>query len=129
MRKSLPKEINKCRVRSGEYASDDSYGMTGCFQIPCPATGVVLCVLSSDGSDWEKAALGPNVWEHVSVSLRARTPTWEEMDFIKRLFWKDSETVLQLHVPRDQHINNVETCLHLWRPKELEVPLPPVMCV
>ncbi|MCA9013742.1 MAG: hypothetical protein KDA77_00290 [Planctomycetaceae bacterium] len=129
MRKSLPKEIRKCRVRTGHLASDDSFGMTGQFLIPYPGTGVVLRVISSDGSGWDAQSLGPDAWEHVSVSLQARTPTWDEMDFVKRLFWKDSETVLQLHVPRDQHINFTETCLHLWRPKKLDVPLPPARCV
>lgn len=41
-------------------------------------------------------------WEHVSVSVSGarRCPTWEEMDAVKRLFWADDETVMQLHVPR-----------------------------
>jgi hypothetical protein len=26
-------------------------------------------------------------WEHVSVSLKNRIPTWQELKFIKMLFW------------------------------------------
>lgn len=28
-------------------------------------------------------------WEHVSVSLRNRCPTWDEMCLVKDIFWRD----------------------------------------
>ena len=56
-------------------------------------------------------------WDHVSVSLPDRCPTWAEMDKVKRLFWRDAETVMQLHVPRTEHVNCHPNCLHLWRPQ------------
>lgn len=64
-------------------------------------------------------------WEHVSVSLQSRCPTWQEMCFVKSLFWEDDETVIQLHVPTDQHINQHNNCLHMWKPVDQEIPLPP----
>jgi hypothetical protein len=64
-------------------------------------------------------------WEQVSVSLEHRTPTWEEMDFIKRTFFKEDETVMQLHVPPSEHINVHPHCLHLWRPRDGGIPRPP----
>ena len=39
-------------------------------------------------------------WEHVSVSLPDRCPTWEEMCFIKDLFWNSDECVVQYHPPK-----------------------------
>jgi hypothetical protein len=54
-------------------------------------------------------------WDHVSVSLENRTPTWEEMCFIKGLFWDDEDCVVQFHPPKSQWINNHPYCLHLWR--------------
>ena len=33
-------------------------------------------------------------WEHVSVSYRRKTPTWDEMCRVKELFFNDDETVL-----------------------------------
>lgn len=36
-------------------------------------------------------------WEHVSISLPKRVPTWAELCFVKSLFWSDDETVLQFH--------------------------------
>lgn len=55
-------------------------------------------------------------WEHVSVSHPDRCPTWEEMEDVKRRFWEDTDTVMQLHVPPAEHRNCHPYCLHLWRP-------------
>jgi hypothetical protein len=68
-------------------------------------------------------------WDHVSVSLQHRCPTWEEMEYVKRLFFKNDELAMQLHVTPDQHINNHPFCLHMWRPHDKEIPLPPAIMV
>lgn len=71
-------------------------------------------------------------WEHVSVCPEGRTPTWDEMCMIKELFWKDDEAVIQIHPPKLDYVNNMENCLHLWRPIEKyvgELPLPPSIYV
>ena len=55
-------------------------------------------------------------WEHVSIELCARRlPTWEEMAFIKDLFWDDEEEVVQIHPKKSEYVNITEA-LHLWRP-------------
>lgn len=65
-------------------------------------------------------------WEHVSVSLPHRCPTWGEMQMVKNLFWDDDEVVMQLHVAKKDHINVHPYCLHLWRPRSgKKIPLPP----
>jgi hypothetical protein len=64
-------------------------------------------------------------WDHVSVSLHDRCPTWDEMERVKRAFFLDGETAMQLHVPVKDHINVHPYCLHLWRPHEGSIPLPP----
>lgn len=56
-------------------------------------------------------------WDHVSVSRPDRTPTWAEMDRVKRLCFRDDEIAMQLHVNNDQKVNLHEHCLHLWRPQ------------
>ena len=56
-------------------------------------------------------------WDHVSVSCATRCPTWTEMDFIKRLVFRDDEVVMQLHVNDERKIDRHEFCLHLWRPQ------------
>ena len=113
---------DKFRIRNGEYGSNPGDDF-GAFQIPGPC-GRDLMVLASPGDADEDIA-----WEHVSVSLKNRCPNWEEMDFIKRLFWDDEEAVMQLHPPRSKWINNHPYCLHLWRPTKEQIPLPPEIAV
>ena len=66
------------------------------------------------------------LWEHVSVSVRGqnRCPTWDEMCFVKRLFWKPSETVIQFHPCESEYVNVHEYVLHLWRQVGVEPLLP-----
>jgi hypothetical protein len=64
-------------------------------------------------------------WDHVSVSLEKRCPTWIEMDYVKRLFFHQDEVVMQLHPAEKDHVNVHSYCLHLWRPQKEEIPLPP----
>ncbi len=64
-------------------------------------------------------------WEHVSVSCADRTPTWEEMNKVKDLFWSAGETVLQFHPRREGYVNTMEYCLHLWKQRGKDHPLPP----
>lgn len=87
----------------------------GAFRLPSPIDGQPLQVVASSGEGWD----------HVSVSRSNRCPNWPEMEFIKRRFFKDDETAMQLHVPPEDHINNHPNCLHLWRPQNVPIPRPP----
>lgn len=87
----------------------------GIYSVPCRSSSVPLRVIASDG-------LG---WDHVSVSLPTRTPTWEEMEFVRKLFFRDDEVVLQFGVPESAHINVHNFCLHWWRPQGVDIQLPP----
>lgn len=68
-------------------------------------------------------------WDHVSVSCADRCPTWDEMERVKRAFFKDKETAMQLHVPVEDHISYHPYCLHLWRPQRVKIPRPPSIMV
>ncbi len=68
---------------------------------------------------------GGGRWEHVSVSCADRCPTWEEMANIKAYFWSDDETVLQFHPQRSAYVNVHPYCLHLWKQRKKNHPLPP----
>lgn len=127
MRQSPTKKIEQYRVTTGPMASDSTIGANGVFQIPFE--GVRLGVVASDGTGWNESELSGIAWEHVSVSLTARCPTWSEMCFIKSIFWRDDETVLQFHVPKTDHVNYHQYCLHLWKPVGVEIPRPPAICV
>lgn len=66
-------------------------------------------------------------WEHVSVSLYRRSglPTWNLMCWVKELFWRDDESILQFHPMASEYVSIAEV-LHLWKPP-YEVVLPPTM--
>lgn len=66
-------------------------------------------------------------WEHVSVSPESKriVPTWDDMCKIKEIFFGDDEAVIQIHPPKDEYVNNMPNCLHLWRCSYKEMVLPP----
>jgi hypothetical protein len=68
-------------------------------------------------------------WDHISISTPTRTPMWHEMETIKRIFFKDNECAMQLHVPVERHINCHPFVLHIWRPQREKIPLPPSIMV
>lgn len=105
------------RIREGRLASGDEIRNNGAFMIPWG--GKVLSVIASDGLDWD----------HVSVSMPDRCPSWEQMCFIKDLFFDPEEAVMQLHPPKSDHVNHHKFCLHLWRPQVKRIPLPPSILV
>ena len=118
------------RLRTGAMGSDGSYGNNGYFIIP--HKGLILWTIASDGIGWE----------HVSVSLRykpktrkgivkydrvRRCPFWDEMCFVKELFWDDEDVVVQfhpVHPAKSEYINNYDFCLHLWKPIEQKIFVP-----
>ena len=70
-------------------------------------------------------------WEHVSVNpyKRSYMPTWEDMCRIKDMFFREDEVAVQFHPAKDQYVNNMEHCLHLWRCTYTEQPTPPSIMV
>ena len=69
-------------------------------------------------------------WEHVSVSRKSRVPDYADMCWIQEQFWNARDTVMQLHVPKKDHVNVHPYCLHLWRPTDgQEIPRPPGIMV
>ena len=68
-------------------------------------------------------------FEHCSVSMPTRCPSWEQMCVMKELFWKDDEVCMELHPAKDNYVNNHPYCLHIWRPINQEIPIPPTIMV
>lgn len=116
MRQTLSEKLEYGRVRAGTYGSLPGE-LHGAFVVfgPC---GMNLKILSS-GVDSECN------WEHVSVSTLRRAPNWQEMCFVKELFWEDEEVVMQLHPAKSEYVNHHPYCLHLWRPMKAVIPTPP----
>jgi hypothetical protein len=115
-------KLEPFRIHAGFYGSSAGSDY-GAFIVPGPC-GRELLIIASPGDADENIP-----WEHVSVSLPNRCPNWPEMSFVKDLFWDMEETVMQLHPPRSQWINQHPFCLHLWRPLNAEIPLPPRIAV
>ncbi len=91
-------------------------GNNGLFFVPGRTTRDTLKIIASDGMNWK----------HVSVSKKYECPTWDEMCYVKSLFWDDPEDwAVQYHPPASRYINNHPYCLHLWQPEDHgEMPFP-----
>ncbi len=91
----------------------------GLWLIPHRPSGRRLLVVASWGMGWD----------HASVSLPNRCPTWDEMCFVKALFFEPEECVVEFHPPASRYVNNHPYCLHLWRCQTAEQPQPPEILV
>src|SRR5215467_1400917 len=108
------------KIRGGMY-SDKTYGNNGVFIFPHYKVidYEIRCIIS-DGEGWE----------HVSVTVShkdkdpSRSPTWEEMCYVKQMFWHDEECVIQYHPAKTEYVNCHPFCLHLWKPVNKEIPIP-----
>ena len=108
----------KYRVKTGPMRSTKSDGNNGQFHINTLKFKRILFTQASDGMGWE----------HVSVSTYDRCPTWEEMCYVKRLFWDSEDCAVQYHPPSSVYVNDHPYVLHLWRPVGVDLPMPdPIM--
>jgi hypothetical protein len=106
--------------------SDSSYGNNGFFVMPHHRVDDYFynCQVS-DGEGWE----------HVSITLSSkkrkveRCCTWEEMCYLKSVFWSDDEVVVQFHPAKSDYVNMHKYCLHLWRPTNQFIPVPDPLMV
>jgi len=119
MRLTLSPDVEPCRILDGHYATLPGK-REGAFQFKGPL-GRLLVI--SSGVDARHG------WEHVSVSARDRCPTWDEMCWVKDIFWHENETVIQYHPPKAEYVNCHPHCLHLWKPLKHALPLPPSILV
>jgi hypothetical protein len=112
--------VEKFRDKKAErriYGQNGNSG-NGIFWIP--RDGYRLAVILSDGGGWD----------HASVTRDDdQTPTWDDMAEVKRLFFRDDETVVQFHPKKSEYINHHPGCLHLWRKQGQEYELPPSIYV
>ncbi len=115
-------KINKCRIRNGAFASDDSDGMNGFFIFEID--GKLYKVVASDGMGWKHVSVS-----HAAPNLRLRTPAWKIMCAVKDLFWEPEDTVIQYHPAHSQYVNCHPGCLHLWQPLNEKLPIPPSIMV
>lgn len=110
------KKLNQWRITSGAYGSDPD-DKFGCFLIPTGLQKPVLTVVCSPMDDGTE-------WQHVSVSSKNWTPTWEIMCKIKDLFWDPEVVVVQYHPKKSDYVNNHPHCLHMFHWNKGDFPMP-----
>lgn len=116
---------NDFRIKDAgpNFKSDDNDGNNGAFKIHPLKNRRDIYVIASDG-------LG---WEHVSVSIRQgkdiKIPTWDEMNYVKDMFWGEEDTVIQFHPRKSEYVNVHEKVLHMWRPIDRKFPTPDMKLV
>lgn len=118
--KTLDTGLEKYRRNFSQWRSKlgDPYGF---FEIPYKT--YTLRAMVDDGET--------TGWEHVSVTIAGpkRPPNWEEMCFVKNLFWDEEETVAQFHPKKSEYVSYHANCLHLWKKRGEEFSLPPSILV
>jgi hypothetical protein len=136
------------RIRTGRMGSDSSFGCNGQFTFPVrsvkgrgqagmfPAAGQSLQLVFARGTMGLRHAWNlyvqisdQDAWEHCSISLPARCPTWEEMAFVAGLFWDPEDTVIQYRPAASSYVNCHPFCLHWFRPIGVTLPTPPSFLV
>jgi hypothetical protein len=115
MMKPVGPEIERYRNKNAEMVL---YGKTldeynGMFTIPIFGNRASVIISNGQG------------WEHVSVSFKTRCPKWDEMCYIKDLFFNEDEVVVQYHPKKSEYVNLHNNCLHMWRCIDVEMPTPP----
>jgi len=113
------------RYRKGVLGTTEKNGNNGLFLLP--HFGVMLFCVCGDGEGWE----------HVSISIKdrkltkdiKRCPTWQEMCYVKSAFWSNDEAVIQIHPKLEDYVDYHPFTLHLWKPKNQPIPLPPAVMV
>ncbi len=117
MKKGIKLGIEPFRIEHPNGGMGDANN--GMFMLKSPKDRSSIMVIISDG-------LG---WEHVSISRQDKTPTWEEMCHIKDMIFDDDEVVIQYHPKKKDYVNMHQHCLHMWRPINEELPIPPSILV
>lgn len=118
-------ESKRVKIPKSHPAYDTSYGNNGYFNLVYinkkTRRKIKLYVCASDGLDWE----------HVSVSVidKQRCPTWDEMCFVKAIFWDKEDTVIQYHPPEKDYVSFHDYCLHMWKPSNQTIPAPDALMV
>ena len=122
--KKLKKLLTAIRKTGGVIIEQGEDGFA--CQIPraAGAFSYSMAIIASWGEEWDNVSIH-NIMQD-REETKDFTPVWGDMCYVKNLFFKASETVLQYHPPSNIYINNHEHTLHLWRPQNKEIELPPI---
>lgn len=65
-------------------------------------------------------------WDHVVASVVGKTPTYQQMKFVKRLCFRDDEWAYEVHPAVDDYVSIHHNALHIWRPHDDVWRVPPI---
>lgn len=119
-RRKVMKTINEILKHDKFTLNQYEPGVGGWGFLFLPGEKLPATVVFSLGSS--KTADG---WEHVSMSLKRRYPTWDEMCILKKIFFNDDECVVQFHPGKSEFVNIRLNSLDLWRNESFEFKMPP----
>lgn len=90
----------------------------GWRETPCPVAGARAFELPNQGLRviLSTDSIRGHRWLHASLSRRNRTPSYDDVHLVKRIFIGDLLSAYQVFPPRTEHVNIHEHCLHLWAP-------------
>lgn len=125
--KSSFAHLEKGRIKQGEFKSKEGDHFGAFYFILSDQTNVHVIVDDGEQTGWEHVSA--TMWKNRKGKSRPIIPTYDQMQFIKQIFWEDDEAVIQIHPPKDQYVNNHQTCYHLWRNKNQKLELPPKILV
>lgn len=109
--KSLEELKNTTHLLIKGTGDDGGYGI---IEFSEKLTGSVIW---SNGGGWEHVSFAP--FNHRII------PSWETMCRIKDMFFKDDEVCVEYHPSKSEYVNNMPNCLHIWRPINEKLPVPP----
>jgi hypothetical protein len=117
--------------KNSRFSTTTSNGNNGVFVIPhYRISNYVFIVFASDGKDWEHLSIEVMPKEKAKKDkLPKRCATWEEMSYIKSLFWSEEDVVIQYHPAKSEYVNLHPYVLHLWRPIKEKIPVPDIQLV
>lgn len=97
------------------WITGEEVGPRGFFILPNPRTMKGMYILIQ--------ADNLQGWEHISIAIPSenRWPTIEELNWIREFFWDTDERLVQFH----GKLKKNEFCIHLWKPIDQELPVPP----
>lgn len=126
VKRIVPDIVEKARFDNGMGIYRGEF--YGAFMFQCKGVPMLVVAAKGEPGIWPFPG---EPWDHVSVSVQngERCPTWEEMCWVKSLFFDDDECVVQYHPPKSDYVNVHPFVLHLWRPTESVIPMPPKGCV
>jgi hypothetical protein len=126
--KSIHELPLECRVSGLAENGPDS--PDGIYRIPHNwINKYIYSVIFSSGMGWEHMSVTLLKVDKKKVKAVDRCPTWEEMCFLKNIFWDLDECCVQYHPPMADYVSNHPHCLHIWRSTDKEMPSPPAVMV